>query len=392
MTDEIALATPQNLPRKPGPDKASLASRYRGCLLGGAVGDALGAPVEFMTGREIRARYGKEGIRDFDRAFGRVGAITDDTQMTLFTAEGLLRGLVRFNHRGIGPAFESVTANAYLRWLRTQGGHTRNRDVECRGEDMGDGWLIGHRELHERRVPGNTCLSALEAMESLGDLAQNNSKGCGGLMRIAPVALFMHVAWSGDEAESFGYCFDLGCSLAGITHGHPSGRLPAGVLSLILLKLLKGSELPGAIRDAKEVLRDRPDSRETLEAIDGAERAAQFELSTHRGIAKLGQGWIAEEALAIALYCGLTAQTFEEGVLAAVNHDGDSDSTGAIAGNLLGLMWGVGAIPERWLKPLELHEVIQEVAEDLLMCNEWQVGEYEDSEEDRFYWNRYPGF
>ena len=69
----------------------SLTSRCRGCLLGGAVGDALGAPVEFMRHSQIVARFGPGGVRDFAPAYGRTGAITDDTQMSLFTAEGLLR-------------------------------------------------------------------------------------------------------------------------------------------------------------------------------------------------------------------------------------------------------------------------------------------------------------
>jgi ADP-ribosylglycohydrolase len=211
-------------------------------------------------------------------------------------------------------------------------------------------------------------------------------------MRIAPVALFMHAAWTGDEAEGHVYCFDLGCSLAGITHGHQSGRLPAGVLSLVMLRILQGADLPLAIRAAKEVLCVRQDSQETLKAVESAERAALLNLPAHRAIQKIGEGWVAEEALAIALYCGLTAKSFEEGVIAAVNQNGDSDSTGAIAGNLLGLVWGEGAIPQRWLEQLELHNVIQAVADDLLMCAEWKIGDYEDSEENQFYWKRYPGF
>ncbi|MGB8841599.1 MAG: ADP-ribosylglycohydrolase family protein [Aliidongia sp.] len=66
-------------------------NRFRGCLLGGAVGDALGAPVEFMTSAGIAGHFGQQGIRDFVPAYGRRGAITDDTQMTLFTAEGRTR-------------------------------------------------------------------------------------------------------------------------------------------------------------------------------------------------------------------------------------------------------------------------------------------------------------
>ena len=139
--------------------------RFLGCLLGGAVGDALGAPVEFLSLATIRRTHGQGGIRDFAPAYGRKGAITDDTQMTLFTAEGLIRALVRLAGKGI-TTYPGVTAHAYQRWLRTQDRHSlceTVHQVNC------DGWLMGHRELHERRAPGNTCLGALRQMKSFSD-------------------------------------------------------------------------------------------------------------------------------------------------------------------------------------------------------------------------------
>jgi len=96
-------------------------THFRGCLLGGAVGDALGAPVEHLSLYKIRAVFGPEGIADFTEAHGRpLGAITDDTQMTLFTAEGLLRAHHRQRIRGSGD-LANVVHRAYLRWLHTQG-------------------------------------------------------------------------------------------------------------------------------------------------------------------------------------------------------------------------------------------------------------------------------
>src|SRR5713101_6709277 len=93
----------------------------RGSLLAGAVGDALGAPVEFMTLKQIRERVGPDGVTGYLPAYDRSGgAITDDTQMTLFTAEGMIRALVRYSHRGILHP-RSVVQRAYWRWLTTQG-------------------------------------------------------------------------------------------------------------------------------------------------------------------------------------------------------------------------------------------------------------------------------
>ena len=119
-----------------------LLDRYTGCLLGGAVGDALGAAVEFESLAEIRARFGPGGIRDFAPAYGRLGAITDDTQMTLFTAEGLIRAHNRCREKGIASV-PGMVHRAYLRWLFTQGRSASDPDAPTH-----DGWLVTLPALH----------------------------------------------------------------------------------------------------------------------------------------------------------------------------------------------------------------------------------------------------
>jgi ADP-ribosylglycohydrolase len=138
-----------------------------------------------MDLKAIQSKFGSEGIRDFVPAYDRLGAITDDTQMTLFTAEGLMRAHVRGFVRGL-CSLPCVVGNAYLRWLKTQGGQINIPNFKL------DGWLIGHQALFSTRTPGNTCLAATKARKALGDggAAQNDSKGCGGVMRAAPVGLY----------------------------------------------------------------------------------------------------------------------------------------------------------------------------------------------------------
>jgi ADP-ribosylglycohydrolase len=341
---------------------SAVRDRFLGCLLGGAVGDALGAPVEFMSLDEIRGTFGRQGIRDFAPSYGRLGAITDDTQMTLFTAEGLIRGWLRGQTKGI-VSYPSVVAHAYLRWLLTQG-----RRPACELIPDSDGWLYGQRELHHARAPGLMCLGALEEMQGFGDRARNNSKGCGGVMRVAPVGLF---AWHGrHEVVPHEDAFDLACELAALTHGHSTGQLAAGAFAVMVLSLTCGGSLPDAVDVAVGCLKKRPKHQETLHALERARALAKSKLPVTDAIAELGEGWVAEEALAIAVYCALVAESLEEGVVYAVNHSGDSDSTGAIAGNLLGAMHGAEAIPERWLGRLELTEIISEVGNDLSRLSE----------------------
>jgi len=113
---------------------------------------------------------------------------------------------------------------------------------------------------------------------------------------------------------------------------------------------------------------------------------AGSDLPRDAAIAQLGEGWVAEEALAISVYCALRARNFKDGVILAVNHDGDSDSTGSITGNLLGTMHGSKAIPREWLAQLELRDVIAELAEDLYAFPDWDI-EFEGQ-----IWRKYPGW
>ena len=366
--------------------RRTVQGRFLGCLLGGAVGDALGAPVEFMRRTEILRRFGPTGINQYAPAYGGLGTITDDTQMTLFTAEGLIRGWVRGCFKGI-TTYAGVTAHAYLRWLQTQG-ERPSCDIDFGTDEPG--WLFQQRQLHSRRAPGNTCLSALRAMSSLGEPARNDSKGCGGVMRVAPVGLF---AWRLRQNESPHDAFRLGTELAALTHGHPTGALTGGVLAVLILALTDGASLADALAASKDILRAETGHEETLRAIEMAEELAVSGLPHEEAIAQLGQGWIAEEALAISIYCALVARNFKQGVILAVNHDGDSDSTGSIVGNLLGATHGVKAIPAEWLEPLELRDVITELAEDLYAFKDWEIGEYSENEElNQRIWQKYPGF
>jgi ADP-ribosylglycohydrolase len=359
--------------------------RFRGCLIGGAVGDALGAPVEFMRRSDIVERFGEPGIRDYVPAYGRLGAITDDTQMALFTAEGMLRAWVRANASGIGPSFTTITAHAYLRWLETQG-YRAYSDFARRCASPG--WLITHRELFSQRAPGTTCISALQSFRDGNLRAANDSKGCGGVMRIAPVGMFLS-HWSGGE-DNAEWTFKFAADIAAITHGHPTGYLAAGTFAVLIAALIRDGTLQEALLGAKEQLRRRDHNEETLRCVEHAEELSLSEPGSPAAIKKLGEGWTAEEALAISLYCALCAREFEDGVVLAVNHDGDSDSTGAIAGNMLGCLHGVSRIPGRWLEPLEMRELITEIADDLATAQDWKLGVYSDSPEAAFYWKRYP--
>lgn len=344
----------------------SLLDRTIGCLLGGAAGDALGWPVEFMTVAEIRKQYGPEGIQDFAQTAGGVGAITDDTQMTMFTAEGLLREHRRSRESGTPADYPASIYRAYLSWLHTQGEVSRDPNFrDCQHSD-----LLQVPELHHRRAPGSTCLSALIAGK-MGTVAKpvNTSKGCGGVMRVAPVGLFCRaLAGIDEDRKRADLAFDLGCAAAAITHGHPLGYLPAGFLAALIFFLVSGKNLEDSISESMLLLVVRPEyEKSTLSAmLSQAVRYSMNERPTPETVERLGGGWVGDEALSISVYCAMAAKgDFNLGVQLAVNHSGDSDSTGAIVGNILGTLLGRDAMSEHWLRRLELREQIEVLAGSL---------------------------
>lgn len=334
-------------------------ARYTGCLLGGALGDALGRPVEFSGMQSIKENFGDIGIFEPIANTQGLYEITDDTQMTLFTAEGILQAWATARHCGPPPDFQGCLQNAYLRWLYTQ---------EKEGLSTG-GWLLSEPELHSRRAPGGTCLAALQ-VRNAGKVRSpvNDRKGCGGVMRVAPAGLLATRIIDGSDNDIARFAFELGSLSAALTHGHPSGYLPAGYLASLVALLCLGWELLPAMELIMPILQSQHGAAETVAAVTKAIELYR-DTTVKAGptaIETLGGGWVGEEALAISLYCSLVSKDdLVSALRLAVNHSGDSDSTGSITGNILGAMHGESALPITWLQHLELSGVIWQMGEDL---------------------------
>ena len=355
--DKEAYSTPlDKLPGKKNLDK------FRGCLIGGAAGDALGYAIEFLSESFIFAKFGKEGITDCLLHDGKAW-ISDDTQMTMFTANGLLFGTTRGCTRGIMGTYPSYIAGAYRDWYKTQFESYAN----CNRKFI-TSWLMHVPELFAPRAPGNTCLSAIDA-GCCGSIEKpiNNSKGCGGVMRVAPIGLYF-----GDSRKTPLAIDLMGADVAALTHGHEMGYIPAAML-VHIVRLASHKEnitLKEAVLDstaAMEMLFAEAKSLPGfLKLIRRAVELSESDLSDLDAIHKLGQGWVGDEALAIAIYCALKySDDFDKALIAAVNHEGDSDSTGAITGNILGAYLGLSGIPEKYITNLELVDVLTELADDL---------------------------
>lgn len=349
--------------------------KYRGCLLGGAAGDALGYAIEFDREEAIAARYGSRGIRDYQLDERGLAPFSDDTQMTLYTANSLLCSLAALSAQASSgaPTLASPTlpspaalasyapaqmAQFYVEWMYTQVSPYPLPKLKA--------WISSLPELFASRAPGVTCMNACEAMAN-GAKAVNNSKGCGGIMRMAPVGLINTCpGFSGVELQR------LGAQLAELTHCHELGWMPAGVFAYIV-SLLARDEASSVREAATQALNTLPEAfpnahylGQLQELLRYTLRLADSDMPDLEAIHALGEGWVAEEALAIGLLCSLRHEDdFAGAITSAVNHAGDSDSTGAIAGNIVGAHLGLAGIPRRYLEHLELRDTISKIADDL---------------------------
>lgn len=343
-----------------------LQDKIRGSLVGGAVGDAFGYPVEFVSSfEEIRTKYGEDGIVEFDKSYPWLddylryykALFSDDTQMTLYTAEGLLEAEKN------GSQLMPTICNAYLAWLGPQIG--KKVKIAYKSE------LAQITELNQRRAPGNTCLTSLFSIYS-GKEPMNASKGCGGVMRVAPIGLY---------SAAHGWPLEKTAKIAGeaaeLTHLHPLSTYSSAMLAVLcqifcaaesvtkstmnesvkltfkVLDLLYGADAP-AMDDFKKIIR---------KAIQLEDNLLQDWEVIENG---LGGGWVAEETLAIALFSVIRhIDDFKACMICAVNHGGDSDSTGAVAGNLIGAICGYDGIPDYFKDNIQLKDLLISTADRL---------------------------
>lgn len=312
------------------------------CLIGGAMGDSLGADIEFLSLSAIHSLF-PAGMADLPPYNGQRGAITDDTQMTLFTAEGLIRAAIRGQLRGICHP-PSVVHHALLRWYRTQGATPRM--------DTDDVGLIEDRRLWAQCAPGMTCMSALGAASRYGDPARNDSKGCGTIMRVAPVALMA----AREQVRS------LAIESSALTHGHVTGHLAAAAWAEMLADVAAGDPIEATAQRIATDYARLDGGAETARAIHAALAAPRD--GRPETVEGLGGGWTAEDALSIALYACLAGRDLAESLRIAVMHGGDSDSTGAIAGNMLGVMNPDAVLSHPWASGIQGADIIRRLACD----------------------------
>lgn len=339
---------------QPMPSDESHAARVLGCLLGGALGDAFGYAIEFDHWDVICRQHGPRGLREPVLQRGQL-VVSDDTQMTLFTLEALAVALPNqlpplFNETLMRP-FQAACRRAYLRWGSTQG-----IAPSLQGANAADqASLHLSPAMRQRRAPGNTCLSAVRAGANGTTMKPiNQSKGCGAVMRTAPIGLI--------DGVSPELAMALGDAAGALTHGHVDGWLPGGALSAMVCLIAQGQAVRPAADHTLRLLAKHPHAQHHGVVLSGTAQLLKTALrlmdegtpDRSEIFRRLGEGWTGDEALAIGVYAACATDNFKDAVRLAANHSGDSDSTASIAGQLCGARHGIMALPHVWIRRLDV--------------------------------------
>lgn len=328
-------------------------SRVRGTLLGVAVGDALGAPADRLDLAGIREAYGAEGLVDLAPSYGRRGAVTHFTQLTLFSLDGLIRAQVRRDTGVWHPPTD--LHRAYLRWAATQ----RDWGPDERRKD--DGWLAREEWLYARRDPTRALLAGF-GDETMGTLEVPKNPGEPGpeaAARSAPFGLL--VGWEPQLV------MQLAVECAAQTHGHPNACLTAGAYAAIVHALARGDGLDGAVQKTLALLAVRPGHQPVSDALQHALGAVRQGMPTPARVEELVGEGTAEGLLAASVYCALVGEDVRHGLCLAVNQSGPSGAAGALTGGLLGALHGETALPPAWLAELEGRPTLLVLADDFAM-------------------------
>lgn len=340
-------------------EQHEIRDRVRGSLVGGAVGDALGSEVERMNYEQIVAQYGEQGIVRYKLGDMVMLSISDDTLLALYTACGLLTA----QSEGL-PAAEAIR-RAYIESLYANCILDSRPYNDCRITER-------MRYCFVRKHYRSTSYSVLKRVAN-GEEVIKKRIGNGAVMRVAPIALY-GVQHGDKDIASLDL---LAAQVAKITHDSPKDYIPSAFLCHLIYLLAGDSEptvddlrgyMGQSLRAVSELY---PEQWHEVEMFASSVMSAVIladsdDLTDVEAIAELGMGVRSVGAVAIALYCSIRHyDSFEQAVVAAVNHSGDSVATGAITGYILGAALGYSAIPKHFTQDLESHEIIIEIADRL---------------------------
>ena len=342
---------------------------YRGCLLGMAVGDAMGYTVDDRSLEQIRQDYGPEGLLGYDLVNGYAD-VSSYTQLAAFAGNGLLLGLTRGQMQGIMAPYVRYIALAEREWAQTQR-YSGNPERSVR-------WVSRGRELRGRRCMDTRMLDTLSRGRP-GSLEEpvNRFMTPGAMTVAIPVGMFFSPLRTGREEID-----RLGAEAVALTHGAPQAFLSGGVLAHIISRIIWDGQ-----RNLKELVKESIDAvqegfgreyRQVTEVRDGLNMALRLAASHNVSCVDAMEHLkctTVPEILAGGVYAALCYENnFDEAMITAVNHSGCSAAVGAVTGAILGARLGEESIPDFYLEPLEPAALLRELADDMLQGCPMELG------------------
>lgn len=332
---------------------------YRGCLLGMAVGDAMGYTVDSRSWREIQEDYGPNGLLGYDLVNGYAD-VTSYTQLAAFTCNGLLLALTRGQLKGVMAPLSRYVGLSSREWAASQRPWGRPDRTFC--------WLLQQPELCRRHCMDTRMLDTL-SRPTLGTLEEpkNSFVNPGSLTSAIGVGLFYNPGRMKQQELDL-----LGAEVIALSHGSPLAFLSGAALTHIISRSLADPEIPlkKLVLETAKYIKDQfghqysqcfEISNYLNMAVSLAEDPRQDTVSAMERL----QCMNCAQVLAGAVYACLTMSSFDSAMIAAVNHSGRSAAVGAVAGAILGLRLGEQALPEFYVECLEPAETLQELADDL---------------------------
>lgn len=333
---------------------------YLGCLLGLAVGDAMGYTVDHKSWAKIQADYGPNGLMGYDLVNGYAD-VTSYTQLAAFTCNGLLLGITWGRMRGRMAPYVRYIAMADQEWCYSQRAWGRPSKTYC--------WLMHEPELCRRRCMDTRMMDTItNSRPGTPEERVNQFQNPGALTTALGVGLFFDPERMEQEKID-----RLGAEAVALTHGSPLAFLTGAALAHIISRCTYAPELPlrELYQETLEMLESRygHEYSQTYEICGWIRQALYYvdtpTLSPQESMERL-QCDNAAQVLAGAVYATLFCNgDFDAAVIAAVNHSGRSAATGALAGAILGARMGEEALPKFYLECLEPVDILRELAEDI---------------------------
>jgi len=305
------------------------ADKIKACILGHAIGDALGVPVEFESREEI----GKNPVTEM-RGFGTypypAGSWSDDTSMTLCALDSMAKGKLDY---------DDIMLN-FGKWLE-------NDEFTPTGETFD----VGRTCLHSIV---NYFQNHTEAAKSGGE--DEYSNGNGSLMRIIPFVLYSNAVHGTRTFSRLWETVEMGSSL---THAHPRSIIACQIYATILTYML---EKPSKEAISRGIHMHRKWNELGCTEYEHFERVDAYKLENMSRYEIKSSGYVID-TLEAALWCVLTTDSYKECVLKAVNLGDDTDTVAAIAGGLAGALYGLEGIPTEWLEKLQKREYLESLCD-----------------------------